>query len=32
MAGNWAVCPYIETPTFIGYGDSTEFIVLGEYE
>ena len=32
MAGNWAVCPYIETPTFKGYGESTEFIVLGEYE
>jgi hypothetical protein len=32
MAGSWAVCPYIETPTFTGYGDTTEFIVLGEYE
>lgn len=32
IAGNWSVLPYIETPDFKGYGESTEFIVQGEYE
>jgi hypothetical protein len=32
MAGNWTVLPYVETADFKGYGESTEFIVQGEYE
>ena len=32
MAGNWTVLPYVETVDFKGYGESTEFIVQGEYE